>query len=897
MSTTDRRGRGALRALPAGLAALVALAAAEAPAQTTAAARDTPPARDTVRAAAPRLTAVRLERGASLVIDGRLDEAAWSLAVPATEFRQRRPREGAPASEATEVRFLFDDGALYVGARMSYANGTKLQAPVGRRDDRAQSDYLLVSLDPYHDRRTAYTLGVTAAGTRLDWYHPGDAESDLDATFNPVWQARTHADSGGWTAEMRIPFSQLRFNDQPSQVWGLNIRRSLPGRNEEAYWVVIPRNETGWASRFGTLEGMSRIDAARRVELVPYVGGNATVRGDRDAADPFDRHREGGLQMGADVKVGFGPNLTLDATINPDFGQVDADPAEVNLTAYETFFTERRPFFTEGSQLLAGGGPAYFYSRRIGAPPALAPDADYADVPASSTILGAAKLTGRLASGMSVGALAAVTDREFARTFLVDDSAFGRVRVAPRTGFGVARVQQEVGKGGSTVGLVLTGVHRGVDEADPEASVLHTSALAGGTDWRLRFARGRYQVRGWAGFSRVAGDSLALLRTQRSSAHYFQRPDAGHVDEDSAATSLTGYSTGLTVEKAAGRWLWLGQFSTSSPGFEINDAGRMRRADLTTGVLNLVHVQSRPGPTFREYELGVTGESFWNHGGDRTFTSLRTDALFTLKNFWTAGLSGYMDLRAQSDELTRGGPLMETSRAWAAIASLSNRAGAPTRLTGRIFYGRDERDGHTMRLSGGVAIRPDPRWRFSVEPNFLVSLDPRQFIGSLPGGPEATFGRRYVFSTIDFRSLFADVRLSYIFRPDLSLELYAQPFAASGHYDRFGEMRAAGSGDLRLYGEDGTTAEKRDDGSLFVTDGASQFTIRSREFNVREFRGNAVLRWEWRPGSTLYLVWQQNRADEDPIGDPIGARSIFESFNTRGNNFLAIKVAYWIPLH
>ena len=891
MSNTNRHGRGARGALAAGLAALLALAA-EAPAQTAAAVRDPLPARDTV----PQLQAVRIEGAASPVIDGRLDEGVWSLAVPATDFRQRLPREGASASEATEVRFLYDNGALYVGARMSNANGTPLQAPVSRRDDRAQSDYLLVSLDPYHDRRTAYTLGVTAAGTRLDWYQPSDIEGDLDATFNPVWEARTHIDSAGWTAEMRIPFSQLRFNDQPSQVWGLNIRRSLPGRNEEAYWVMIPRNQTGWASRFGTLEGISGIDTKRRVELVPYVAGNATARGDRDPANPFTRRREGAMQVGGDMKVGFGPNLTLDATVNPDFGQVDADPAEVNLTAYETFFPERRPFFTEGARLLAGPGPSYFYSRRIGAPPAVSPNADYADVPNSTTILGAAKLTGRLASGTSVGALAAVTDHEFARTFLVDDSAFGRARVAPRTAFGVARVEQEVGSEGSSVGLMLTGVHRGVDEGDPEAAFLHTGALTGGADWRLRLARGTYQMRGWLGFSHVAGDSLALLRTQSSSAHYFQRPDARHVRLDSAATSLSGYTAGLTAEKAAGRWRWLGEFSTWSPGFEMNDAGQMRRADLTSGLLNVVYLETRPSRTFREYELGVASRGTWNTGGTRTLATVNGEAQLTWKNFWTTGLSGYVDLRSQSDELTRGGPLMQTPRTWAAAVSLGTRAGAPRRVTGRVVYTGDELNGRALRLSSGMVIRPDPRWRLSIGPNYLASINPRQYIGATGGGPQATFGRRYIFSTVDFRSVYADVRVSYIFRPDLSLEMYAQPFAASGHFYGFGELRAARTNDLRVYGRDGTTAVKRDDGSLLVTDGDAQFTLRSREFNVREFRGNAVLRWEWRPGSTLFLVWQQNRSDRDPQGDPIGARSILESFNTRGNNFLAIKVAYWIPL-
>jgi hypothetical protein len=294
--------------------------------------------------------------------------------------------------------------------------------------------------------------------------------------------------------------------------------------------------------------------------------------------------------------------------------------------------------------------------------------------------------------------------------------------------------------------------------------------------------------------------------------------------------------------------------------------------------------------------VGVTSDNAWNTGGTRTFSSLRADAAVTWKNFWTTSLTGWVDLHSYSDELTRGGPLMGTPLTWAAIASAGNRAGAPTRWTARLYYGGNEVDGPTVRLSGGASVRPNPRWRLSVEPNYLYQVQPRQYIGSRAGGPESTFGRRYIFSTIDFRSFFADVRLSYIFRPDLSLEFYAQPFAASGRHYRFGELSAARSRELRLYGTDGTTAEPQSDGSVRVTDGADAFTIGMRDFNVREFRGNAVLRWEWRPGSTMYLVWQQNRFDEEIQGDPIGATSLLESLQTRGDNFLALKIVYWLPL-
>jgi hypothetical protein len=842
----------------------------------------------------PEVTATLLE-GRPPAIDGRLDEDAWRKAVPLTGFRQRQPREGQPASVNTEVYLLYDRDALYVGARM-HSPGTPVQAPVSRRDDQAQSDYLLVSLDPYHDRLTAYTLGVTAAGTRLDWYHNVDSEGQVDRTFAPVWQARTRVDSAGWTAEMRIPFSQLRFNNTPSQVWGINVRRSVPALNEENYLVVVPRNQTGWSSRFATLRGIQGIAATRRLELLPYVVSNATVRSDPNPANPFSERSETGVRVGGDLKMGFGPNLTLDASINPDFGQVDADPAEVNLSAYETFFGERRPFFVEGAQLLAGSGPAYFYSRRIGAPPLLSPAADFSDVPEASTILGAAKLTGRLPSATSIGVLAAVTDHEHARTFVADGSVFGRTRVAPRSVFGVARVQQELGRGGSTVGAILTAVGRDLGGGDPEAGLLHDGAVSGGADWRLRFDRGTYQVSGWAGFSHVAGDSTALIRTQRSSAHYFQRPDAGHVSVDSQATSLSGYTGGLSIQKLAGRWQWEAFGQAYSPGFELRDAGRLRRADEAYGMLNLRYLETRPGRVFRDFEMGATGENRANFGGVRTLTGLRTDAYVTWKNFWSSSLSYRLDLPAQDDALTRGGPLMELGAAHTVSGSMATRPGAPVRwsASGRLTLGAF--DEQTSRLTGGVTVRPAPRWRFVLSPEWFRSVYPRQYVQTRAGGRAETFGRRYIFSTIDFRTLSAPMRLSYMFTPDLTLEGYVEPFAASGRYYAFGELEAPRSRNLRVYGRDGTTAQRQPDGSLVVTDGAAPFTIGSPDFDVRSFRSNAVLRWEWRPGSTMYLVWQQSGENGDVRGRQIGFGALGESLETRGDNFLALKISYWLPV-
>ena len=357
--------------------------------------------------------AIRLQNGA-IVVDGRLDEPVWHGAPVISDFVQKEPDEGAAPSDRIQVSFAYDDTALYIAARMA-SERAPIQSPLGRRDVVGQSEYIIVALDTYLDHRTAYGFGVTASGVRLDRYYPADAE-DFDATVEPVWAARTRVEEHAWTAELWIPLSQLRFNARNEQVWGLNVQRFVPSNNETDYWVAVPRTEKAWASRFGELHGLTEIRPARRFELLPYVAASSTLTGNRDPRNPFDDGKNLAGRTGADLKIGFGSNLTLDVTTNPDFGQVEADPAEVNLSAYETFFTEKRPFFIEGAGLLNSRfAETYFYSRRIGAAPLASATGDFVDYPHTSTILGAAKLTGRLPSKTSIGVLSAVTGRSTRR--------------------------------------------------------------------------------------------------------------------------------------------------------------------------------------------------------------------------------------------------------------------------------------------------------------------------------------------------------------------------------------------------------------------------------------------------------------------------------------------------
>ncbi|HEX2095448.1 MAG TPA: DUF5916 domain-containing protein [Longimicrobiaceae bacterium] len=851
-------------------------------------------AQDAAPAGRKQIRAARIE-GRPPSVDGRLEEEVWRSAPVLADFVQKEPVEGAAPSERTEVRFLYDGSALYVGARMYSGDPRSIQAPVGRRDNASQAELLLVSLDTYLDRRTAYTFGVTASGVRLDRYHPSDSEGSFDTSYDPVWEGRAQTDSLGWTAELRIPFSQLRFNAQEAHTWGINLRRSIPSREEEVYWVPVPRSVTAWASRFGDLGGLEGIRPTRRVELTPYLATRATLSTAPAPGDPFRDATEVSARAGGDLKMGLGPNLTLEGTVNPDFGQVELDPAEVNLSAFETFFPERRPFFTEGSQLLQGGGAGFFYSRRIGAPPRGSAPGDFVDRPDATTILGAAKVTGRLPSGLSVGGLTALTAWERARTFDAETGAFGTVEVEPLTGYGVARVQQQFGAAGSTAGVILTGVRRDLSPGEPLARLLNREAYTGAADWNLRFRGGEYSLRGNLGFSYVAGDSLAILRVQQSSARYFQRPDAGYVRVDSSRTSLAGYVAGVGLSRNSGRhWLWQGSLDVFSPGFELNDIGRIGSGDEVFGYGNLRYRETRPGPVFRGYTVGVTTENLWNFGGVRNFSSLRSDASFTWKNYWVNNFTAWVDLPSLRDDLTRGGPLVGTGREWAVINQVLTRASAPTRWNARVYYGENELGDPTYRFSGGVSIRPGPRWQLSVDPNYVRFSIARQYIGVRDGGTAATFGRRYLFSRLDQRTMLVQLRLNYAFTPDLTLEGYAEPFAASARFYDFGELPAARSRGMRIYGTGGTTIEQQPDRSYLVRDGDARITLPYRDFNVRSLRSNLVLRWEWRRGSTLFVVWQQDRSEEERHGRPVGPGSLGDTFGVEGDNLLLIKATYWL---
>ena len=843
-----------------------------------------------------RATATRVQND-TIRVDGRLDEAVWVRTPAVVDFIQKEPEQGARPTDDMEVRFAYDGAAFYVGARMWARNAREIQAPLGRRDVSDQAEHILIALDTFLDRRTSIVLGVTASGVRLDRYHATDTEETFDAGYDLVWGARTSIDADGWSAELWIPFTQLRFNPEEVLTWGLNIQRFRPSINEEDTWVLIPRTVRAWASRFGDLQGVSDVRPARRIELLPYVAEAATLYGRSAGVNPFLQGANLNTRAGADMKIGIGPNLTLDVTINPDFGQVEADPAEVNLTAFETRFTERRPFFIEGAALFNIGHPNFYYSRRIGAR-ALGPaQDDFVDYPSSTTILGATKLTGRLPSKTSLGFLAAATSSETAEVSNAEMGTDRTIRVAPRAYFGLARVLQEFGPNASTAGLLASWVHRDFAHDDPLASLYTRNAVALAGNTLLRFRGGEYEFRAAGGGSLVNGSEGAMTRVQMTSAHFAQRPDRDYAPLDRTLTSLPGWTLQANFDRTSGRhWLWGANTKIDSVNFETNDFAQLTGADGLIMAGNIRYRETQPGRLFRNYYVQ------FDVSNDATLRMLRQDGRLrgtvnaTFANFWTASVAVARVPTLTSVSLTRGGPLMGRGPGWNTQINLGNRLAAQTRLTANAILAKNEDGLSQQRVTGTVSFRPAPRWQLSAEPLYERVTEPQQYVTTLPNGRPQTYGSRYVFGYIDRSTISTRFRMVYTVKPDMNLDVYAEPFAASGHYYDYGELLAPQSRERLLYGTNGTTLVTNPDGSQTVTADGSTFTLRNRDFNSLSYRSNVVLRWEWRPGSTLFVVWQQSLSNTEVIGDLVGVRDMFRSVTAPGPNLFVVKTTFWIPV-
>ncbi|MDQ4079179.1 MAG: DUF5916 domain-containing protein, partial [Gemmatimonadota bacterium] len=513
-----------------------------------------------------------------------------------------------------------------------------------------------------------------------------------------------------------------------------------------------------------------------------------------------------------------------------------------------------------------------------------------------TSILGAAKLTGRTPSRLSVAALAAVTGRETVRTFDASTRTFGDAVVAPLTGYAVAAAQQQFGASGSTIEAVLTAVHRDLDHGSALSNILSRDALSGIVEGRIRWGGGTYDASAHAGFTHVRGDSGAILLLQRSSARYWQRPDADHVDIDPRRLTLGGTMLGINHSKLAGaHWLWDIDLWQESPGLEPNDIGAFGSVDDRGVAWDLVYRETTPRGWYRWYRIAFGTATEWNFDGVNRGTDMFLDFNTTFANYYELSSDFWYDLRGVSDDLARGGPLMGTGREWGMRLELENREGARTSWGVELGADRNELGGWSRDVEGSLSFHPGTQWEISLDPSWERAVDTRQYVMTVDSGRAETFGRRYVFAHVDRSEIAARLRVNYTFTPNLTLETYAEPFASSGRYHSFGELRAARSRDLLEYGTNGTTIVTNPDGSRTVTTDGRSFDIDNEDFNVRSLRSNVVLRWEWRPGSALFVVWQQDQEADRPFRR-VRPGDLWDALSTSGDSFFAVKVSYWLPL-
>ena len=803
---------------------------------------------------------------APIRVDGDLSEAIWQTAPAVGGFLQREPQEGATTTHHTDVRVAFDQDALYVAVRAHDPEPLEVVGHLTRRDESSPSDWIAVMIDSFSDKRTAYEFAVNVAGVKSDRYWYNDTNSDRG--WDAVWEVATARTADGWQAEFRIGFSQLRFRAGDIGSLGFATMRTVAHLNETSTWPLLPRSASGFVSSFGELRGVVPGSSGRALEVIPYAVAQMSTAPVADG-NPFVSSPSGALSAGLDVKYQLAPGLTLTGTVNPDFGQVEADPAVVNLGAFETFFTERRPFFLEGSGTFQFRN--LFYSRRIGRSPqrqAGAPEDGFADQPDNTTILGAAKLTGRVGA-FSVGALTAITAPEYAQLASGPAQTRSRTPVEPLTGYSVARVTREF-TDQSRLSMMATSTNR---RLPGDLSFLPSTAVTAGLDGDLRFGpSGHYSLQGFWAASHVRGSSGAIERLQRGNVHSFQRPDADYLQVDSTRTSLGGHSGGATFGKIGGsRVVFNVNAGFRSPGFDINDIGFQSRADEIWQENWLQIKDETPGRFFRTVRFNVNQWSNWNFGGDRRNLGFNVNAHFRLLSSWGFGTGATKNTDGFDDRLTRGGPgglVPGTTNAWAYVES-DDRKPVSFYFEQGVFA--DGKGSHDSSQWARTTIRAGTALTLGFELEVSRRRTAQQWVSNVT----TDSGVQHVFGAVDRTTVGLGTRLNYTMTPTLSLQIYARPFVSSGAYESFQELvdpRAA----------------------AFEDRYRSTSYAGSPDFNVHSFQTTNVLRWEYRPGSALFVVWQQGRDGFQSRGDFDLGRDIGRMFDAPARNTVLVKISRWL---
>jgi hypothetical protein len=839
--------------------------------------------------------------GQSIVIDGKLDEEAWKTVPWSGGFIQRSPYEGKPPSQDTKIKILYDDNNIYICFRANDTEPEKIENRLARRDHFA-GDWVEVNIDSYFDHRTAFSFTLSVSGVKGDEAISNNGHR-WDSSWNPIWFGKTQIDDQGWTGEMRIPLSQIRFGNKTKQVWGLQFTRRIFRKEERSTWQHIPTDSPGWVHMFGELHGIEGIQGQRQVELYPYAVAKYQTF-EKEEGNPFADGNSFGFRPGLDGKIGVTSDLTLDFTINPDFGQVEADPSEVNLTEFETFFPERRPFFIEGKDILnfsiTGGGGSFsrdnlFYSRRIGRSPQYYPDLgddEYADFPENTKIMAAAKLTGKTKRGLSIAVMNSITSKESAEIDHFGDRRY--VTVEPFTNYFALRMQQDYNGGSTRIGGMVTSTTRNIENS--ELNFLHDTAYTGGFDFYQDFKKKTYYFKLSTVFSFVQGSKAAILETQESSRRYFQRPDADHLTLDPSRTSLSGHGGTINFGKdGSGRLRFSAGFTWRSPGLELNDIGYLRAADRAMQWIWVGYRIFKPFAVFREMGINFNQYQGWNFGGTHLFSGGNINTWGMLKNHFRFGFGIEREFQGTSTSELRGGPAILYPGGWSTWFNFFSDHRKKIRYGWRISNSTGDHE-YYDRTSTGVSLHIQPTNAFvvSLSPSFTWNRRALQYIDTL----DFNGGSRYLFGLMRQKTAAITIRFDYSITPEMTIQFYGQPFISAGKYSQLkyitNPKAQAFQDRFNSYSENQLTYHSEDEiYNIDETgDGSIDYTLDQPNFNFLQFRSNLVFRWEYKPGSTVFLVWSQGRTGTDATGEFSFSNDFRDLFKVKPHNVFLVKFTH-----
>ncbi len=832
-------------------------------------------------------------------IDGLVDDPAWQSVEWQNNFTQREPYEGRQPSEQTEFKVLYTDFAIYIAVRAWDSSPDSIVSRLSRRDS-GDGDAIGVEFDSYFDQKTAFSFIVFSSGVKYDKLITSDGESE-DNSWDAIWDAKTSIDDKGWIAEIEIPLNQLRFNNNNEQVWGFQVGRFIHRKAELSLWQPVPRDAPGWVHQFGLLKGIAGIKPKRQIEVAPYIVAQ-TEKFEAEEGNPFATGKRNRFSGGVDAKVGLTNDITLDLTVFPDFGQVEADPSEVNLTAFETYFPEKRPFFVEGRnlfsfQLSLGDGDHssenLFYSRRIGRRPSGDPDLtdnEFSSIPENTTILAAAKVTGKNKNGLSFGLMEALTNKMMAK--IGENGSRRTEAVEPMTNYFVGGVTQDYNGSNTRVGALFTSTNRIIN--DNQLNFLHSNAFTGGVNFLHQWKNKSYQFsfKGYASY--VDGSTESIVRTQRAPARYFQRTDATHVSVDSSRTSLTGHGGIVSIGKFGdGHWRFMGFVAWKSPELELNDMGYVRGVDDIFQVLWAGYRYWEPFSIFREININFNQWTGHNFAGESTYAGGNINVNTQLKNYWYFGFGVGPNGKGLSASALRGGPALISDGSlniWARL-STDNRKNVVAEAT---FSGSESVSMSQQYYSVGLTYRPSKALMLSLNPSYNVSNRVLQYVENVEWGSNIS----YINASLAQQLYTLQLRVNYSITPDLSIQYYGRPFFAKGNYSSFKRITNPRAKELNdrfsLFTSEQITYNSDDEVYSIDEngDGTTDYQLDNPNFNFRSFQSNLVVRWEYRPGSTLFLVWSQGRESfENDYRQNLeySAKDLLDAYP---HNIFLVKLAY-----